>query len=161
MSNKTENLKYVLTQINDRIKFADQKASFFASFNLIWVLVQLKFLNLENFSSCLYKFILLLFLLSWIFSIIFLFLILYPRLNNKTKKSKIYFCHIANKYKDNKISAIKDFNDLTEDEFKEDLSIQIVENSIITKRKYKLLQILFLCFGFFIIASIIIQFINN
>lgn len=161
LDKKNENLKYIFGQVNDRIKFADQKATLFASLNILWVLLQLNFIQTEKFDSCFEIWLLVVFIICWVLSIIFLLLIIYPRLDNKTKQSKIYFYHIANKYINDKLSALDDYEKLSDDSISNDLVTQIVENSIIARRKYQFLQILFLLFWIFVCLSIIVQFINK
>lgn len=158
---KNENLKYVFEQVSDRIKFADQKATIFASLNIFWILLQLNYLQTEKFNSCFKIALLIVFVACGILSIVFLLLIIYPHLDNKIKQSKIYFYHIANKYETDKLSALNDYKKLSDTSFSDDLMTQIVENSIIAKKKYQLLQVLFWFFWVFVVLSMIIQFINK
>ncbi len=87
----------------------------------------------------------------WLFAILtFIFLIIsiiWPRVKNKVKGSKIFFGSIANKHKLKKMNAnetvkvIENFTKYKEKEFKEDLSAQILINANIANLKYSLLKI--------------------
>ncbi len=73
--------------------------------------------------------------------------IIYPKLDNKHKKSKIYFQHIANAYENDIASGIDDLQKIDDDEYKKDLASQIVINSIIAKKKYSSIQKFIWAFG--------------
>lgn len=146
-----ENLKYTFDQVNEWIRTADQKAMILGSFNIAGFIYQL--VNLEKI-MCAGMYTIIVFTLSVIATLIALgswLLILYPRLNNKLKISKIYFSHIANAYESNKHTGVEDLQKVTDEEYKADLASQILENSIIAKKKYEYIQV----FIFAFIAQII------
>lgn len=154
-----ENLKYIYDKINDWIKNADQKAMILGSFNVAGFIYQLININKLICMSTTAIILIMLSTVSAFFALFFWLMILYPRLDNKHKKSKIYFLHIANAYEDDINTGINDFVNLESDKIKTDLASQIVINSIIAKRKYKYIQkfiwafacqILFLIFWLFI-----------
>lgn len=142
-----ENLKYTFDQVNDWIKTADQKAMILGSFNIAGFIYQL--INLDKI-VCGNKVTIILFIISIITTFITLYFwlrIIYPRLNNDLKNSKIYFSHIANAYENDLNTGIEDLQNIHEVEFKKDLASQIVINSIIAKRKYQSIQIFIWAFG--------------
>lgn len=146
-----ENLKYTFDQVNEWIRTADQKAMILGSFNIAGFIYQL--FNIEKI-MCAGMYTIIVFTLSVIATLIALgswLLILYPRLNNKLKISKIYFSHIANAYENNKHTGVEDLQKVTDEEYKADLASQILENSIIAKKKYEYIQV----FIFAFIAQII------
>jgi hypothetical protein len=154
-----ENLKYIYDKINDWIKNADQKAMILGSFNIAGFIYQLVNINKLVCMNTTAIILVMLSAVSTFFALFFWLMILYPRLDNKHKKSKIYFLHIANAYEDDINAGINDFINLEDDKIKTDLASQIVINSIIAKRKYKYIQkfiwafacqILFLIFWLFI-----------
>lgn len=135
-----EELKYKYNLINDWIKTADQKALILGSFNIAGFVFQL--FNVENLycANPMAKF---LFGCSIIFTLVALILwlkIIYPRLDNKHKKSKIFFQHIANAYQDSIEDGVEAMLKVDEISFKRDLASQIVINSIIAKRKYSYIK---------------------
>lgn len=142
-----ENLKYIYNQVNDWIKTADQKALILGSFNIagfIYQLVNLDKLRYENI------YVIILFVVSTISTFLALFFwlrIIYPNLDNKHKKSKIYFQHIANAYEKDIDLGIEELQKIEDEEFQRDLASQIVINSIIAKRKYSDIQKLIWVFG--------------
>jgi hypothetical protein len=84
-----ENLKYTFDQVNEWIRTADQKAMILGSFNIAGFIYQL--INIEKI-ACSGLYITIVYILSVIVTMIALgswLLILYPRLNNKLKISKI------------------------------------------------------------------------
>lgn len=135
-----ENLKYTFGQVNDWIKTADQKAMILGSFNMAGFIYQIvKFDKLKEEGIC----VMVLFAVSVSLTAgasFFWLRIIYPRLDNKHKKSKIFFQHIANAYEDDISLGIEDFQKITEEDFKKDLASQIVINSIIAKKKYANIQ---------------------
>lgn len=135
-----DNLKYTFDQVNEWIRTADQKAMILGSFNMAGFIYQL--INIDKL-ICAGTYTMVIFIISIITTLIalrFWLLILYPRLNNDLKISKIYFSHIANAYEHDKHTGIDDLQKMTPDEFKKDLSSQIIENSIIAKKKYQYIQ---------------------
>ncbi len=135
-----ENLKYTFNQINDWIKTADQKAMILGSFNIAGFIYQL-----VNFDKviCGNAYIIILFILSLSSTLIALFFwlrIIYPKLDNKHKKSKIYFQHIANAYENDLDLGIEELQKVSQKDFERDLASQIVINSIIAKKKYANIQ---------------------
>jgi hypothetical protein len=135
-----DNLKYIFDQVNEWIRTADQKAMILGSFNMAGFIYQL--INIDKI-MCAGTYAIVVFILSIIATLValrFWLLILYPRLNNDLKISKIYFSHIANAYEHNKYAGIENLQNMTPDEFKKDLSSQIIENSIIAKKKYQYIQ---------------------
>lgn len=153
-------VEYTLSQVNERIKVADQKAIFFASFNFIGLFIQLNSLSFTKFTSLLPAILLFFLVMLWFLSIIILLMIISPRLNNWIKKSKIYFWHISDAYSTDGLSAIDDYRNWSDLDFFDDISTQIVQNSLIAKCKYKLLQKLTYIFFWFILLSVFIQVIN-
>jgi len=135
-----DELKYTYDQVNSWIKIADQKAMILGSFNLAGFIYQL-----VNFDKviCGSTVTIILFISSLVatFCALFFWLrIIYPRLDNKLKKSKIYFEHIANAYANDLETGIHDLEDLNDGKFKKDLASQIVINSVIAKQKYQNIQ---------------------
>lgn len=135
-----ENLKYTYNQINDWIKTADQKAMILGSFNIAGFIYQL--INIDKL-ICGNIYTIILFILSIISTLSALFLwlsIIYPKIDNEHKKSKIYFQHIANAYENDISFGVENLQNIKDDDFKKDLASQIVINSIIAKKKYKNIQ---------------------
>lgn len=147
-----ENLKYTYGQVNEWIKIADQKALILGSFNIVGLLYQLiKFEKVKDGGVCSVA----LFIISMIFTIVAMFFwlrIIYPKLDNKLKKSKIYFQHIANAYGEDMDSGINDLQNFAEEDFKRDLASQIVINSVIAKKKYSNIQKFIWVFGAQLVA---------
>lgn len=153
-----DNLKYTHDQITTWIKVADQKALIFGSFNIISILYQtaeLKTLkNASIYFYIAYAFLIVFALLAFYFWL----MVLYPQLNNDSKKSKIYFLHLANAYGNDIDGGINDCQNINDDDYKRDLASQIIINSKVAKNKYKNIKkfiIFFLLQIIFIIASII------
>jgi hypothetical protein len=141
-----DNLKYTFDQVNEWIRTADQKAMILGSFNMAGFIYQL--INIDKI-ICAGIYTIVLFAISIIItivSLIFWLLIIWPRLDNKLKISKIYFLHIANAYENDKNTGIEDLQKISDVEFRKDLASQIVENSAIAKRKYKYIQKFILLF---------------
>ena len=141
-----ENLKYTFNQINEWIRVADQKAMILGSLNVISFVYQL--LSIDNL-LCASTYTIILFAISISATLVAFsswLLILYPRLNNNLKISKIYFSHIANAYENDKNTGIEDLQKITEKDYQKDLASQILENSIIAKRKYKYIQVFIFAF---------------
>lgn len=151
-----ENLKYTFNQVNDWIKIADQKAMILGSFNIagfIYQLVKIDKLLCGNIYTIIFS------VLSIIITLIALYFwlrIIYPEINNKHKKSKIYFQHIANAYENDIASGIEDLQKINDEEYKKDLASQIVINSIIAKKKYKYVQKFILAFGLQLITLLLL-----
>ena len=151
-----ENLKYTFDQVNEWIRTADQKAMILGSFNIAGLIYQL--VNIEKI-ICSGLYITIVFSLSIVATLVALgswLLILYPRLNNKLKISKIYFSHIANAYENNKHTGVEELQKVTEEEYKTDLASQILENSIIAKKKYKYIQVFIFAFTAQIITLLLV-----
>ncbi len=151
-----ENLKYTFDQVNDWIKTADQKALILGSLNVIGFIYQIISVNKLQ---CDDTYAIVLFTLSIISTACTLFFwlrIIYPRLDNKHKKSKIYFLHLANAYENDIDSGISDLQHIKEDDFKRDLASQIVINSIIAKKKYYNIQNFIWVFAFQIVVLILL-----
>lgn len=147
-----ENLKYTYGQVNEWIKIADQKALILGSFNVVGLLYQLiKFEKVKDggvYSVALS-------VISMVLTIVAMFFwlrIIYPKLDNKLKKSKIYFQHIANAYGEDMDSGINALQNFAEEDFKRDLASQIVINSVIAKKKYSNIQKFIWIFGAQLIA---------
>lgn len=135
-----ENLKYTYDLINDWIKNADQKAMILGSFNIAGFIYQL-----INIDDVLYGdiYTVILFVLSIIATLIALFFwlkVIYPRIDNNYKKSKIYFQHIANAYEKDIALGIEDLQKISPKDYEIDLASQIVINSGIAKKKYTDIQ---------------------
>ena len=131
-----ENLKYTLDQVNGWIRTADQKAMILGSFNITGFIYQL--INIDKLVQG-SDYVLILGTLSIISTFLALFLwlrILYPKLDNKVKKSKIYFGHIFNAYESDINTGIEELQNISDEEFKKDLASQIIINSIIAQKKY-------------------------
>lgn len=151
-----ENLKYTFNQVNDWIKTADQKAMILGSFNLAGFIYQL-----VNFDKliCGSAYVVTLFILSLSSTLIALFFwlrIIYPKLDNKHKKSKIYFQHIANAYENDVDSGIEELQKISQKDFERDLASQIVINSIIAKKKYANIQKFIWVFGFQLVTIVLL-----
>lgn len=142
-----ENLKYTFDQVNEWIRTADQKAMILGSFNMAGFIYQL--VNIDKI-ICTSTYTTVVFIISIIATVVALslwLLVLYPRLDNDLKISKIYFSHIANAYEKNKHTGVEDLQKVTEEEYKSDLASQILENSIIAKKKYEYIQKFIWAFG--------------
>ncbi len=151
-----ENLKYTYNLINDWIKIADQKAMILGSFNIAGFIYQL--VNFDKL-KCANIYIIILTYMSFTATLTALFFwlsILYPRLDNKLKKSRIYFQHIANAYENDKNTGTEDLQKISEEEFKKDLASQIVINSIIAKNKYANIQKFIWAFGVQLVTLLLI-----
>jgi hypothetical protein len=151
-----ENLKYTFDQVNDWIKTADQKAMILGSFNLagfIYQLVNIKKIICGSVYTVILFFVSITATLSMLY---FWFRIIYPKLSNKLKKSKIYFLHIANAYEKDQNAGIKDLQNVSSDEFKKDLASQVVINSIIAKEKYGYIQKFIWAFGVQLITLLLL-----
>jgi hypothetical protein len=135
-----ENLKYTYDQVNDWIKTADQKAMILGSFNVAGFIYQL--LSIDNVLQSRW-YVITLFALSVTLTFFALFLwlrIVYPRLDNKHKTSKIYFQHISNAYQYDFSLGVSEIQNLSDENYKKDLAAQIVVNSTIAKNKYRNIQ---------------------
>ncbi|MFC1600340.1 Pycsar system effector family protein [Patescibacteria group bacterium] len=138
--------------INDWIKTADQKAMIFASLNVLGFFGYLITLDFSNLQTWYEWGALILFVISGLTALILLVLVVYPRLDNKLKKSKIYFCHIANKYKNDLETGVSDYCKLKAKDLEKDYASQIVINSTIAKKKYTYLKY----FAFTFISEIVL-----
>lgn len=155
-----ENLKYTLDQVNDWIKIADQKAMILGSFNIAGFIYQL--INLDKL-RCDNIYIVIISVLSVISTLIALYFwlrILYPNLDNKHKKSKIYFQHIANAYEKDMDLGVEELQKVEDKQFQRDLASQIVINSIIAKKKYAYIQKFIWAFGIQFLALLALIFVN-
>ena len=135
-----ENLKYTFDQVNNWVKIADQKAMILGSFNIAGFIYQL--VNFDKL-RCGNIYVVMVSVLSTISTLIALYFwlrILYPNLDNKHKKSKIYFQHIANAYEKDIDLGVEELQKIEDKEFQRDLASQIVINSIIAKKKYAYIQ---------------------
>ena len=142
-----ENLKYTFGQVNDWIRNADQKAMILGSFNIAGFVFQL--IHLDDV-SCWSLCAGILFFLSLVATGIAMFFwlrVIYPKLDNKHKKSKIFFQHIANAYGEDIDRGIEELQKITTDHFERDLASQIVINSVIAKKKYSDIQKFIWAFG--------------
>ena len=135
-----DQLKYIFDQVNNWIKVADQKAMILGSFNLAGLAYQLVKFDEVVCGSMYTVALFALSLIATALALIFWLRIIYPSLDNKLKKSKIYFEHIANAYSNDMDTGVQDLQALTEKEFKRDLASQIVINSCIAKKKYGSIQ---------------------
>ena len=135
-----KNLEYTFSQVNDWIKTADQKAMILGSFNLIGFIYQL--INIDKIVVA-NIYIRCIFLGSIIISLLALYFwvrIIYPKLDNKHRSSKIYFQHIANAYEYDISLGVEELQNIKDEDFQKDLAAQIVINSIIAKKKYVSIQ---------------------
>lgn len=151
-----ENLKYSFDQVNDWIKTADQKAMILGSFNIAGFIYQL--VNIDKI-VCGSNFTIVLFIISITATLITLYFwlrIIYPKLDNNLKISKIYFLHIANAYEKNQNTGIEDLQNISDDDFKKDLASQVVINSIIAKKKYQYVQKFIWSFGVQLITLLLL-----
>lgn len=151
-----ENLKYTFDQVNDWIKTADQKAMILGSFNIAGFIYQL--VNIDKI-VCGSPYTIILFIISITVTLITLYFwlrIIYPKLNNDLKISKIYFLHIANAYEKNQNTGIEDLQNISDDDFKKDLASQVVINSIIAKKKYRYVQKFIWSFGLQLITLLLL-----
>ncbi len=155
-----ENLKYIYNQVNDWIKTADQKAMILGSFNIAGFIYQLINFNKLKFSNIWIIIISVLSIIST-FTALYLWLrILYPNLDNKHKKSKIYFQHIANAYEKDIDLGIEELQKIEDKQLQRDLASQIVINSIIAKKKYAYIQKFIWAFGIQLLALLALIFID-
>jgi hypothetical protein len=151
-----ENLKYTFDQVNDWIKTADQKAMILGSFNIAGFIYQL--VNIEKIvCGSIYTIVLsVASITATLVTLYFWLRIIYPKLDNELKNSKIYFLHIANAYEKDQNTGIEDLQKISLDEFKKDLASQVVINSIIAKRKYGYIQKFIWAFGVQLITLLLL-----
>ncbi len=150
-----ENLKYIFGQVNDWVKNADQKAMILGSFNIAGFVYQL--IKIENW-KCWSTTTMVFFILSLTATgaaLIYWLSVIYPRLDNKHKKSKIFFQHIANAYGEDIDKGMQELQEINESEFKKDLACQIIHNAVIAKKKYSSIQKFIWAFGIQLIFLII------
>jgi hypothetical protein len=151
-----DNLKYIFDQVNNWIRIADQKAMILGSFNIAGFIYQL--VNIEKI-VCGSGYTIALFSLSVGVTLVTLYLwlnIIYPRLNNDLKNSKIYFSHIANAYEKDLNTGIEEMQNISSEEFKKDLASQVVINSIIAKKKNQSIQKFIWAFGVQLIVLLLL-----
>lgn len=147
-----ENLKYTFGLINDWIKTADQKAMILGSFNIAGFIYQLVKFDKVKDGSCLTVTLFAISVASTFVALYFWLQILYPKLDNKLKKSKIFFQHISNAYNNDMASGIEDLLAVTDEEYRKDLASQIVINATIAKTKYANIQKFIIVFAIQIVA---------
>lgn len=140
MDNTMENLKYTFDQVNDWIKTADQKALILGTVNIAGFAYQIANFNKLASGNVYIKILFFISIISTLIALYFWINIIYPRLDNKHKKSKIYFQHIANAYENDVALGIEELQNVEEKDFKKDLASQVVINSIIAKKKYGYIQ---------------------
>ena len=155
-----ENLKYTFSQINDWIKIADQKAMILGSFNIAGFIYQLVNFNKSGYGNIYVAIASVLSIISTFVALYFWLRILYPNLDNKHKKSKIYFQHIANAYEKDIDLGIEELQKIEDKEFKRDLASQVVINSIIAKKKYVYIQKFIWAFSIQLLAVLALIFVN-
>ena len=146
---KIDFMKYILSHIQDQIRFADSKANFFFSFAIILIGVALstllKYVHVYNFLNehnhqWIFFILVLLFIIYLTFvllGLVKIVIVYYPRVSLKSTKSIYYFNHIStfkNEEYRNKIDA------LTYEEVLSSLTSQIIINSEIASLKYKHLK---------------------
>lgn len=155
-----ENLKYTFDQVNNWIKIADQKAMILGSFNLTGFIYQL--INFNKLKCAdIYASILSALSIIFTFTALYFWLrILYPNLDNKHKKSKIYFQHIANAYENDIDSGIEDLQKIEDKQFQRDLASQVVINSIIAKKKYAYIQKFIWAFGIQLLSLLALVYVS-
>ncbi len=155
-----ENLKYIHNQVNEWIKVADQKALILGSFNIAGFIYQL--VNFDKL-KCGNIYTIILSILSVLFTFLALYFwlkIIYPRLDNEHKKSKIYFQHIANAHEKDIDSGIEELQNIEDRKFQRDLASQIVINSIIAKKKYIYIQKFIWVFSFQLVTILVLVLIG-
>lgn len=146
---KVDFMKYILSQIQDQIRFADSKANFFFSFAIILIGVALSTLLKYNdvydyLTKHNYQWVFFILILMFIVYLVFVLLglvkiviVYYPRISPTNTKSICYFDYIStltNEEYSNKIDALK------YDEMVSSLTSQIVKNSRIVSLKYRHLK---------------------
>jgi len=139
-------LQSELNRVSEWIQFSDKKTAFLSAFySAVFGLVisqkeliSQHFIVYQEWTSCLYIFILLSFIVSFVTGIFFLFKSIFPRLNNSfTDKSLFYFGHVANmKF----VDYLEEIKKLTDNEAKRQIIEQIYTNSIIADQKMKNVQ---------------------
>ena len=155
-----ENLKYTFDQVNDWIKIADQKAMILGSFNIAGFLYQLVNFDKLRYGNIYVVIIFVLSIISTLIALYFWLRILYPNLDNKHKKSKIYFQHIANAYEKDIDLRMEELQKVEDKQFQKDLASQIVVNSIIAKKKYAYIQKFIWTFGIQLFTLLVLIFAN-
>lgn len=80
------------------------------------------------------------YLTALVLSLFWAFLTVYPRLDVKQPKSKIFFAHIAEEYGTNYDEAAKDLVEMTEADLSADAAKQVVANSVVCAQKAKCLK---------------------
>ncbi len=132
---KLEFLQKELDRINDWIKFADKKVGFLiVIYSVIIGLLKIKY-SIFNFDGAVKYVLLSLFLLSLILGVYFLLKTLFPKIKNKlTDNNILFFGNIScMKYKD----FIDKYNNITEEEMRQNIFEQIYTNSVIANEKFK------------------------
>jgi hypothetical protein len=91
------------------------------------------------------------YLITALFSFIFLIRVIYPRTNSRLFSSNIYFRNIAHNYRDNVQKGIEDLTAMKKEDFKKSLAEQIITLSEVSDYKYKYLRrgIFFVIFELF------------
>lgn len=140
-----DNLKYTFSNINDWIKVADTKANYFLTYNLGYIVVLSQFI--DDKTDLLIKILYCVCSILSFVSLYFLISVFTPRLQNKLKKSNIYFLHLAEKYCNDQISGVEKLQKISENDYISDLSGQIVINSIIAKEKFSSFSVFIRVFG--------------
>ena len=138
MQDKTDFLHNELNRVMERLKFIENKVVFLSSYYaiIIWYCISNKENILWFFEtdiSCIKKIVLVLFMITLLVGIFFLFRIMFPNWGNQnTDKSLLYFSQIA---KRKAIDFIKEFQDIEEHELQSQILEQIHINSKITDNK--------------------------
>ncbi len=132
---KLEFLQKELDRVNDWVKFADKKAGFLiVVYSIIIGFLKIKY-GIFNFDGKVKCILLFLFLLSLILGICFLLKTLFPKTKNElTDNNIIFFGNISSmKYKD----FTDKYNNITEEEMKQNIFEQIYTNSVRANDKFK------------------------
>lgn len=155
-----DNLKYTFDQINEWIKIADQKAMILGSFNIAGFIYQLINLDRLLYGSVYTVILFCISIIATLAALFFWLRIIYPKLDNEHKKSKIYFQHIANAYEADIDLGIEELQKIEDVQFQRDLASQIVINSIIARKKYADIQKFIWAFGFQLVSLLLILIIS-
>jgi hypothetical protein len=128
-----DNLKYTHDQITQWIDKADNKANIFLAVKLFILGYILE--NTRSGSTGCNGFLISFLIFSGI-SFFYILRVVYPRLGTDKPKSFIFFRHLSDLFGSDKKKGIESFDKRTDDDFKNDLSEQIISISGVATRKY-------------------------
>lgn len=135
-----EKLQFIHNTIIHWIDKTDSKANIILGIKLFLIGYFLTLLDGFSFGWNWGTLLLSLFIVSSFVSFIFVVRIIYPKLSTEEPSSLIYFIHIFDKYKNNKNQGVEDLSNFSDENFKTDISSQIISLAIVAEEKYRYLQ---------------------